>query len=517
MEILNLQQGSPDWHQARATKFTASEAPVMMRASKYMSRDDLLYQKKTGCFPEVSPAKQRIFDRGHAAEEQARPVAEAIIGDELYPATGVDGDYLASFDGITMLHDVAFEHKLINNAFRALRPVDGPEFDPSDLDPHYYWQLEHQSLVSGCEKILFMASDGTSNDYVICWYKSIPERRDQLIAGWTQFAKDLEAYEPVAAKAKVEAAPIESLPSINYELNGLALTSNLDVYREAAEKLVEDSKKPLKTDQDFVDLDAVLKKFKEAEDKIKLVQEQVVGEIEDVDKFCKDIGYIGELIRQARINGEKAVKSRKDEIKRDIISKAQSDLHAVITELNESLAPHGVQMPLIPVDFQTATKNKRTLKSLQESANDELARAKIAATEECDQIKSNLAEFKMIAKDFEFLFADLQQLITSPKEALVAMIKSRIADHKEVEAKRLAEEEATQQQAKQEEAEQDQKPLDLDAEPITMIVIAKFLKACASNEDAINDFSCLLVPNDKRLNDEALFNLKNRLKDFCRN
>lgn len=503
MKIINVVQGSPEWLSIRRDKFTASEASAMMGVSKHMSRDALLHQKKTSEVPEVSPAQQHIYDQGHAAEEQARPLAETIIGEELYPATGVNGDYLASFDGITMTHDVAFEHKLINEGFRQLLS-DGLEFDASDLEPHYYWQLEHQCLVSNCEKILFMASDGTDKDCKICWYYSTPERRDQLIAGWDQFAKDLECYEPVIETPKPEAAAIESLPAIIYRLNGLALTSNLEAYRTAAEKLVEESKKPLEDDQDFVDREALVKKFKEAEGKIKLVQEQVVGEIHDVDSFCKELGYISDLIRQARLAGEKAVKCRKDEIKREIVSKAEAELTAVFDEFNRSLhklhptQKNGVRLPPIDFDLQAAIKGKKTLKSLQEAANDQVAQVKIAANLEFNQIKSNLIEFKSIANNYELviseqysLFTDLQEIITSPHEAFVAIVKSRIADQKQAQKERFEQERKRIREEEELKAKRDVQTPEVatainDAEPMVLVTVQV-------TQSAHSDFIKLLI------------------------
>ncbi|MCP5345143.1 MAG: YqaJ viral recombinase family protein, partial [Pseudomonadales bacterium] len=101
MNLLNVLQGSEQWHEVRGKCFTASEAPAMMGASKYMTRDQLLHQKATGERPEISPGQQALFDRGHAAEASIRPVIEEIVGEELYPVTGTDGGkLLASFDGI---------------------------------------------------------------------------------------------------------------------------------------------------------------------------------------------------------------------------------------------------------------------------------------------------------------------------------------------------------------------------------------------------------------------------------
>lgn len=65
MIIHNVEQGSAEWLALRLTKFTASEAPAMMGASKYTSRGELLRLKATGNAPEVSAQQQAIFDKGH--------------------------------------------------------------------------------------------------------------------------------------------------------------------------------------------------------------------------------------------------------------------------------------------------------------------------------------------------------------------------------------------------------------------------------------------------------------------
>lgn len=75
MRVHNVQQGTPEWHALRSSYFTASEAPAMMGASKYQTRNDLLAMKKTGIVEEVTPQQQAIFDRGHATEEPGPPTS----------------------------------------------------------------------------------------------------------------------------------------------------------------------------------------------------------------------------------------------------------------------------------------------------------------------------------------------------------------------------------------------------------------------------------------------------------
>lgn len=141
--------------------------------------------------PEVTPEQQRIFDRGHAIEALARPLAEAIIGEDLSPCVGTDGKYSASFDGITFGDDVAWECKSLNAALREALPYSGEIHDISHcarLPEHYRAQLEQQAMVSGCQRILFTAAslgdDGQLADVRHCWYTPDPAMRQRLVAGW---------------------------------------------------------------------------------------------------------------------------------------------------------------------------------------------------------------------------------------------------------------------------------------------------------------------------------------------
>ena len=77
MQIVSLQQGSPEWLAHRAQHFNASDAPAMMGCSPYKTRTQLLHELHTGVSPEVDHYTQRIFDNGHRFEALARPLAEA--------------------------------------------------------------------------------------------------------------------------------------------------------------------------------------------------------------------------------------------------------------------------------------------------------------------------------------------------------------------------------------------------------------------------------------------------------
>lgn len=440
--LTDLVQGSEEWKEVRKQHFTASEAPAMLGLSKYTKRSELLEQKATGVTPEVTEQQQRLFDKGHEVEELARPIAEAFIGEELYPATitnEVEGlKLLASMDGLTMMGDRGWEHKIFNAEFA--------EMVKNGIVPDTHWpQLEHQMLVSGAEKILFTVSDGTEEKREQVWYESVPERRAQVINGWKQFKADLEAYVPTEKVEKVEAEPVRELPSINYKMNGLALESNLEAYKQAATDLVALSEKPLETDQDFADAEARQKVFTKAEKDIKDACDRVMGEIDSIDTFVKDMRFISEQIRQARLAEGKQIKARKEELRKEILDKANREIGKV-----EQAAEQKVNAPLPHCNFDpfTAMKGKRTIESLQDAADTEVAKAKIQIAEFVELAMGNALHLSTQAQGYDFLFNDWAQIAFKATEDFKTLVTARIATYQ---AEQKAKEDAERERIRAEE------------------------------------------------------------------
>ncbi|HEQ3514706.1 TPA: YqaJ viral recombinase family protein [Vibrio cholerae] len=463
MKILDLVQGTQAWLDARLQLRTASEAPAMMGESKYISRDQLLDHKK-GWTSIVNEFVLKLYAEGHEAEEKARPIAERILGEELSPICGQQEDSLlmASFDGITMFGDVLFEHKLWNKtlAENVMNNV---------LEPNYYWQLEQQLMVSGAQKVLFMVSDGTEQNMAYMFYEPVEGRKEALLAGWKQFNEDLENHEIKAKTVPVKAEVIQDLPAVSYKMNGLAIISNLDEYKAKALELVEQSKKKLETDQDFANAESMVKIFKSAEDKLGLMSQQVLGEVESIDTFVKDLGFIGENIRQARLALDKQVKTRKEEIKTEMVVKARNELATIV---NEASRQYAVNFN-ISADFANAIKGKRNIESMQSAINDELAKAKIALSEQKDVVQTNLNTVNENG-EYRFLFNDWSQIAFKAPEDFATLVKLRISEHQAAEQKKLEaqrelirkqEEEKAQAELarKQEEARKQQE----SAQPVT--------------------------------------------------
>ncbi|NWA43842.1 YqaJ viral recombinase family protein [Pseudomonas reactans] len=443
MKIHNVAQGSAEWLALRAQHFTASEAPAMMGASKYQSRTDLLTAKKTGITPDVTPSQQFIFDKGHATEALARPLTEALIGEELYPIVATEGNLLASMDGATMLGETLFEHKLWNESVVA-------QVKAGDLAPHYYWQLEQQLLVSGAERVIFVCSDGTPENFVHMEYRPVAGRAAQLIEGWKQFEVDLANFEMADAPSIVVGKAPDELPALRIELTGMVTASNLKVFEDSALAVIDSVKTTLSTDQDFADAKKAVKWCGDVEEAVSVAKKQALSQTQSIDELFSSLDRISAHARETRLKVDKLVKAQELLVKTNIKQKAELALADHIAAINKTLGK--VTLPHVVSDFAGAMKNKRTIASLQDAVDTELARAKIDASQAADSIRLNLTSLAELAVDHAFLFSDVQQLVTKANDDLVTLIKFRISEHQKAEqakadAKRIAEEQEAQRLA----------------------------------------------------------------------
>ncbi|WP_020209005.1 YqaJ viral recombinase family protein [Gilvimarinus chinensis] len=454
----NLVQGSPEWKKIRGEFCVASEAPIIMGASPNVSRDELLRLKATGDEQVHDEWVEKfVFAKGHEVEALARPFAEKAIGEELYPVTATEEvaglKLLASYDGLTMFEDNHWECKQHNQALHALVSSGG------ELEGKHYWQLEHQLLVNGNDSCVFEVTDGTEEGAARLVYKSRPERREQLIEGWKIFIQDLENYQPVEATVQLEGKTPENLPALIVEITGGVKTTNLPTYKEHALAVLDAISTDLNTDQDFADAATTVKWCEGVEKKLELTKEQALSQTADIDQLMRTIDELKEATRQKRLNLNRQVESRKKEIRTEIATTARNAWASYVNEVNAKLSP--CRLPEIACDVAGAMKGKRTIDTLRGAANDEVMRAKVEANRFANTIEANLNLLADLAEGYDFLFADKQELCLKDSEALAAIAKQRIADHKaeeerkaEAERQRIREEE--RQRAEKEAAEKAQ-------------------------------------------------------------
>jgi len=195
MKIHEVEQGTEEWLNLRKQYLTASNAPTIM-ACGYESRTDAIEYALGIKEKKITDGLQSLFDKAHDMEAEARNchnIQCINAGSMFYPIVGsnmmpMDSSgkvhnlsLLASFDGITEDHSLVWEHKFTNKVFDKIPPI-------------YYWQLEHQMLVAECNFSQLTITSRTDGSMTNFYYKSVPDRRDALIAGWHQWKIDVESY-----------------------------------------------------------------------------------------------------------------------------------------------------------------------------------------------------------------------------------------------------------------------------------------------------------------------------------
>lgn len=429
MKTLDVVQGTTEWSAARAKAFTASEAPAMMGVSPYLTRSELLREKKLGIQREHDAATLARFAAGHEAEAAARLIVERyIVREELYPIVATDdaGRLLASSDGATMACEVGFEHKLWNEGLAAsVRDGVVPE--------SHRWQLDQQIHIFGFEKVLFVVSDGTPDRFVWCAYRTTPERIERLLAGWAQFERDLAEFVPEPETVKAVGAAPEALPALRIEVTGMVTASNLAAFRDHALAVFGGIKTELQTDQDFADAEKTVKWCKEVEDKLDAAKQHALSQTTSIDELFRTIDAIKEEARQKRLTLDKLVTAEKANRKSEIVLKANAELSQHLVALQGRV---GILVD-VSVNFGEAIKGLKSIDSMRDKVSTALANAKIEANAIADRIEANRKQV-----DDMSLMPDFAQVCTKAPDDFAALYAMRKQQRADAEAKRLEAERA---------------------------------------------------------------------------
>lgn len=432
MQTHDLQQGSPAWHEFRATHFGASEAPAMLGISPYKTRSQLLHEKATGIVPDVDVGTQSRFDDGHRFEALARPLAEKIIGQELSPVTISEGNLSASLDGITFDDTVIWEHKTLSNGLEQIIERGQP------LPDMYLAQMEQQLMLSGAEKCLFQASRWNGDTLVKemhQWYTSDPLLRERIRIGWAAFHRDLETYVPPEVVQPVVAEAVIALPALFVQIKGEVTTSNLPVFVEAADAFLSRIKTVLKTDQDFADAEANVKACDTAEKGIEQAKNAITAQAADIDTIMRTMDLYKDKLRDVRLKLKKLVETEKDARKLAILQEAKNAYARHTGALHEEIKPITLQIPY--PDFAGAMKGLKKLSAMQEAVDNALRDGKMLADAAAKDIRTKRMWISGEWDEYEFLFSDLQQIIIKPMDDFKLLVTTRIDKHKADEAAKI--------------------------------------------------------------------------------
>jgi predicted phage-related endonuclease len=437
-------QGTPEWHAHREGHYNSSLLAAAMGVSTKIKRDQLVESIATGKEKEFSEwFEKNILAEGHRFERLARALADKIVGETLFPSTvscaveGLSRPLSASLDGTTICGKINWEHKSLNAEL-------AKSLAAGIIPDEYHPQMEQGMMINLAEKCLFMASrwaeDGTLIEEMHVWYYPNAELRAKIVPTWNQVAADAAVYVPPVTVREPVAAPQIHLPALSVQVTGsIAVIDNLKVFGEALTDYIAKINKKPQTDDDFATLKAQVKILKGAEDALTAAESNALGQAADIDALRRTVALYKDAARHARLTAEKTVDTEEKARKAAIAFDGGEKFRQYKSELESKFpADKPMEIPDINCNFQVAIKGLRTIASVHNAVNTELARLKIEADALFAKISRNLT---VIAeqKDFASLFHDYRQLAVKETEYVELEVQKRVKAAKAEQARKLEE------------------------------------------------------------------------------
>lgn len=183
--IVDVEQGSPEWHALRKSKRPASLTPALMGTSKFADAGDV-YDYITGAVKEEDDFLQKILGYGNRMEPRARAALEMHLGIEGSPCVGYVHDYLASLDFIS---EDGGLHAEIKVPYTEAKSKTYKAALKGEIEPGYADQIEHQRAVFGTsESGLWVYV--SPKDSVWVPYAPRPNRWGEIERAWDRFFEE---------------------------------------------------------------------------------------------------------------------------------------------------------------------------------------------------------------------------------------------------------------------------------------------------------------------------------------
>ena len=429
----SLVQGSDSWHEFRLKHCGASEAAAMLGLSKKVTRTELLHAKSTGIAKEFSDWVQtNILDYGHEVENKARPIIEKMIKRKLYPLTCSDGNISASVDGITMLGDIAFEHKQWNQHM--------PDMVRDGCVPDEHMpQCQQVLMVTGAERLIFTMSDGTEENMVSTEVLPDQEWFERIRAGWAQFEIDLENYVPVEVIEKEQPDAIRQLPAVLIRASGGLVESNLHEMTPQYDAFIVKANANL-AGINIVNGKAVAKFSRAAADDLKAKKKGLIDQIVTVSEAMDTMDLYITKFNKIGLDYEKAVDRMQEAEIEAALAKVGAEYIDHVDTLQIGIDP--IKLIVEKPNFRASLARLQLPEKKNAALNAALANAKVAASTVAKDVGGKLFWFNSNHKEHILLFPDLQTVIYKLTDDFKLLVEARIAKHNAAEEdRRVAERE----------------------------------------------------------------------------
>lgn len=144
---------------------------------------------------------------------------------------------------------------------------------------------------------------------------------------------------------------------LTIETRGEVIASNVDEFRVLVRGALANINRELRTDEEFGQAELDVKALKSAEDAVKAAKEKALADAEQLNALFRALDETGEEIRAPRLELEKLIAKRKEEVKTELVTEALGKLDC---------APR-LRAGTFGRSLQDAIKGKRTLDSMRKA------------------------------------------------------------------------------------------------------------------------------------------------------
>lgn len=141
------------------------------------------------------------------------------------------------------------------------------------------------------------------------------------------------------------------------ETRGEVIASNVDEFRELVRGALANINRELKTDEEFGQAELDVKALKGAEDAVKAAKEKALADAEQLNTLFATLDATAEEIRAPRLELEKLITKRKEEVKQELITDAMGRL----------ICAARLRASVFGRSLTEAIKGKRTLDSMRKA------------------------------------------------------------------------------------------------------------------------------------------------------
>lgn len=184
LKVLKLEQNTPEWLALRKTKRTASETPIVLGLSPWRTPGDLAIEKFSDV--KVDNIDNAATRHGHKYEDTARRAYEDMHACFMRPCVVTRGNYLASLDGWRKDKRVVLEIKCPYS-----RGASGTwkQALQGKVEDHYYYQIQHQLMVSGSESCDLWAFNTDDMEGALVSIPRNPGAFTRILKAWEEFVR----------------------------------------------------------------------------------------------------------------------------------------------------------------------------------------------------------------------------------------------------------------------------------------------------------------------------------------